>query len=62
MAFMTSGELKKWLSWRFSRRKAEIQFSLCSDFQSLAVIENGEASLPRSGISIFRDALMQEFR
>jgi len=50
MAFMTSGELKKWLSWRFSRRKAEIQFSLCSDFQSLAVIENGS-------IPVFPDAL-----
>ncbi|HIE55317.1 MAG TPA: membrane-bound lytic murein transglycosylase MltF [Chromatiaceae bacterium] len=35
----------------------KIRFPLWAHFQSLAVIENGQASLPCKGISVFRDTL-----
>ena len=52
------GNLEKFSPWSFSCRKLKMRSSLCAHFPSLAVIENGGASLPRSGISIFRDALL----
>ena len=52
------GNVEKFPPWSFYPRKVRMRLSLFLCFQSLIVIEKGVASMPRSGIPIFRDALV----